>query len=48
MRLMLAFILAVVAGTMWETSRARRERPLPLLLLCTFLAAVFFSLSRFI
>jgi hypothetical protein len=47
-KVLLAFILVVIAGSMWETSRDRPARALPLLALCVVVAAALFSVSRFV
>ena len=48
MKLLIAFIVLVVVGSMWETQRNRRPGPLPLLVLCTVVALGFFSVVRFL
>ena len=48
MKVLLAFILVVIGGAMWETGRDRPLRALPLLVLCVFVAAALFSVSRFV
>ena len=48
MKVLLAFILVVIVGAMWETSRERPPRALPLLALCVVVAAALFSVSRFV
>ena len=48
MKVLLAFLLLVVGGAIWETGRDRPMRALPLLVLCVFVAAALFSVSRFV
>jgi hypothetical protein len=45
-KVLLAFILIVTVGAMWETARDRPQRPWPLIVLCAFVAAVFFKVVR--
>jgi hypothetical protein len=47
-KLLLAFLLIVMIGAVWETGRDRRQGALPLLALCTLVAVTFFGVSRFI
>jgi hypothetical protein len=46
MRVLLAFLLIVTIGAMWESSRGRTMRARPLLVLCTVVAALFFGVER--
>ena len=48
MKVLLAFILIIVVCSMWETSRDRPARALPLAALSTVVAVVLFTLSRFV
>jgi hypothetical protein len=45
-RLLLAFVIVVIVGAIWETSRGRSQRPLPLLAFSTFVAVSLFMFSR--
>jgi hypothetical protein len=47
-KVILAFLLIVTVGSMWETRRERPRRPLPLLALCTLVAAVLFNVARLV
>jgi hypothetical protein len=47
-RVLLAFILIVTIGAMWETRRNREQRVLPLLILSTLVAALLFNVSRLV
>jgi hypothetical protein len=47
-RVLLAFILVVTIGAMWETRRDRLPRALPLIALSAFVAIVFFSVYRLV
>jgi hypothetical protein len=48
MKLLIAFILLVIVGSMWETQRNRRPGPIPLIAMCVVMAAGFFSVVRFL
>ena len=48
MKVLLAFILVVIVGAMWETRPRPAARALPLLALCVVVAAALFSVSRFV
>jgi hypothetical protein len=48
MKVLIAFVLLVIVGSMWETQRDRRPHSLPLLALCIVVAAGFFSVIRFL
>jgi hypothetical protein len=48
MKLLLAFLLVIVVGAMWETGRDRPLRALPLLGLCTLLAVAYLNLDRLV
>lgn len=48
MKVLLAFIVVIVVGSMWETSRERPARALPLAALSTAVAVILFTLSRFV
>jgi hypothetical protein len=48
MRVLLAFVVVVLFGAMWETKRARPQGPMPLLALSTFIAVSLFMFSRLI
>ena len=41
-------IFIIVVGSMWETSRERPARALPLAALSTAVAVILFTLSRFV
>jgi hypothetical protein len=41
-------VIVVIVGAIWETSRARPQRPLPLLAFSTFVAVSLFMFSRLI
>jgi hypothetical protein len=45
-KVLLAFLLIVTVGTMWETTHDRRPRAWPLLALCLLVAAMFFKVAR--
>jgi hypothetical protein len=47
-RVLLAFLLIIVVGSVWETRRNRPQRALPLLLLCTMVAVVLFNVHRLV
>jgi hypothetical protein len=47
-RVLLAFILIVTIGAVWETGHDRQARALPLLALSAFAAVVFFSVYRLV
>jgi hypothetical protein len=48
MKVLLAFVFVVIIGSIWETRRHRQPGPVPLLALCVFVAAGFFSVIRFL
>lgn len=48
MRVLLAFILIVTIGAMWEAGRERAQRAAPLFALCAFVAVVFFGVYRLV
>ena len=48
MRVLLAFLLIVIAGSIWESQRDRPQRALPLMVLCTGVTLVLFGVSRFV
>jgi hypothetical protein len=45
-KVLLAFILIVTVGAMWETTRDRPQRAWPLLVLGALVAALFFKVAR--
>jgi hypothetical protein len=47
-RVLLAFLLIITVGSIWETRRALPPRALPLLALCTMVAAVLYSVHRLV
>ncbi len=48
MRVLLAFLLIVTIGSMWETARDRPQRAAPLLVLCLLAAGLLFNVTRLI
>jgi hypothetical protein len=48
MKLLLAFLLLVIVGAMWETGRDRPLKAFPLLALCAVLAVAYLSLDRLV
>lgn len=46
MKVLLAFLLVVTVGSMWETARNRPQRAWPLMVLCVFVAALLFKVVR--
>jgi hypothetical protein len=47
-KVLLAFIFVVVVGSVWETTRDRSARALPLAVLSALVAVVLFTMSRFV
>jgi hypothetical protein len=47
-KVLLAFIFIVAIGAMRDSKRGRVGGPLPLLVLCVSVSAVYFSLIRFL
>jgi hypothetical protein len=48
MRVLLAFLLVVTVGSMWEWRTNRVPRALPMLALCAFVSILLFSVSRLV
>jgi hypothetical protein len=48
MRVLLAFLLLVTVGSIWESRTGRLPRAGMLLALSTFVAVIFFSVSRLV
>jgi hypothetical protein len=48
MKVLIAFVLVVIVGSMWETQRDRRPSALPLFALSVVVAAGFFGVIRFL
>lgn len=48
MKVLLAFVLVVTVGAMWETRRERAPKAAPLLVLCVAVAALLYGVSRLV
>jgi hypothetical protein len=48
MKALLAFVLIVAVGSMWEAGRRRPFSVVPLLVLCTLVAALYFNVTRLV
>jgi hypothetical protein len=48
MKALLVFVLIITIGSMWETRRRRPFSVVPLLVLCTLVAALYFNVTRLV